>query len=227
MSSMFWLRWIHHFLSSIGNVDLWAIGSSDSVFQDYKLEKGRWTDPFLVVFPGKTTDNHSLGVENTYIPYTVSQSKGEVCPLYSYFTFISLKKKKSSVVPYFIHHLVIFGKGGVVLLGDGCQTSLLNQFITVPLYLMVSLHPSACWGTNSTAFILEWPPLHRVWSWKSRYQNNLMDRLNSEQIGSFSLWVWFLYVTTTIGHQERRRSRSRLDAICPWETTAIPRDAWL
>lgn len=117
--SMFWLRWIHHFLSFMGNVDLWAIDSSESVFQGYKLERGRWTHLFLVVFPGKTTDNwiirHSLGVENnTPCKYTVSQSKGEVCPLYSYFTFISIKKKKSSVVSYMIHHLVIFGKGGVV-----------------------------------------------------------------------------------------------------------------
>lgn len=47
VSSMFWLRWIHQFLSFMGNVDLWAIDSSDSVFQGYKLEKGRWTHPFF------------------------------------------------------------------------------------------------------------------------------------------------------------------------------------
>lgn len=103
--SMFWLRWIHHFLSFMGNVDLWAIYSSESVFQGYKLERGRWTHLFLVVFPGKTTDNwiirHSLGVENnTPCKYTVSQSKGEVCPLYSYFTFISFKKKVFSGILY-------------------------------------------------------------------------------------------------------------------------------
>lgn len=117
MSSMFWLRWIHHFLSSIGNVDLWAIGSSDSVFQDYKLEKGRWTHPFLVVFPGKTTDNwrihHSLGVENTLYIYCEPIKRWGLSPLFIFYFY--LFKKKKSLQWYPISSIILSFLAKVVL----------------------------------------------------------------------------------------------------------------
>lgn len=143
--SMFWPSWIHYLLSFMGNVDFQDIISSDLIFYGYKLEEGRWTHCYWSHFQEKwhITEKicDSSGVENrTSRKLTVSQPKGDVCPHYYSFTFISLKKTQR----YAIISIILWILAKMMLCWGGWVSDLAAESDHHSTFLLNGISASLC-----------------------------------------------------------------------------------